>query len=179
MENKAIAVFAGGCFWCTEAVFSSLKGVYSVLPGYAGGNVPNPSYEQVCGGTTGHAEAIKIEYDPGIIGYGDLLGIFFFTHNPTTLNRQGDDVGTQYRSAIFYADEDQRKAAESFIKNLNESGGLSGRVVTELKPLAEFYPAEDYHKDYYRKNKNQSYCELTISPKLDHLRESYAKFVKK
>jgi len=163
-------VFAGGCFWCTEAVFDELKGVASVMPGYTGGGVKNPTYEQVCAGKTGHAEAIKIEYDPEKISYDDLLTVFFATHDPTTLNRQGNDVGTQYRSAIFYADESQKKDAETFIKKLNESGP---KVVTELKPLDAFYDAEEYHRKYYRNNSRAPYCQIVINPKLEKLESKF------
>ena len=137
--QKQVAVFANGCFWCTEAVFSMLKGVLSVKPGYTGGVVPNPTYERVCEGDTGHAEAIKIEYDSNVISYDDLLTVFFNTHDPTTLNRQGNDIGTQYRSAIFYADDAQKERAEWLVKELNDSKAYDKPVVTEVKPLGEFY----------------------------------------
>ncbi|KKT81925.1 MAG: hypothetical protein UW79_C0013G0052 [Candidatus Yanofskybacteria bacterium GW2011_GWA2_44_9] len=160
MKNQ-IAVFGGGCFWCTEAVFAQLKGVVSVMPGYAGGSTPNPTYESVCGGKTGHAEVIKIEFDPEIISYEDLLTVFFAVHDPTTLNRQGNDVGTQYRSIILYTDEQQKIQAENVVSELSKEGD---RVVTEIKPLEKFHPAEDYHKDYYAKNPDQAYCRLVINP---------------
>lgn len=176
MENKnQIAVFGGGCFWCVEAVFGELKGVVSVLPGYAGGTTKNPTYEEVSTGKTGHAEAVKIEYNPDEISYDDLLTVFFATHDPTTLNRQGPDVGTQYRSIILYTTEDQKKAAEKFIKTLNESGP---KVVTEIKPLKDFYEAEDYHKRYYEKNKSAPYCQIVINPKLDKLKEKFHELLK-
>jgi peptide-methionine (S)-S-oxide reductase len=143
----AKAVFAGGCFWCTEAIFKELKGVRSITPGYSGGSVKNPSYEAVSSGETGHAEATKFEYDEGVISYNDLLTVFFATHDPTTLNRQGDDVGTQYRSVIFYMDEEQKKEAEDFIKKIDTDKNKP--VVTEVVPFKEFYEAEDYHKNYY------------------------------
>lgn len=175
MAEKKITVFGGGCFWCTEAVYSELKGVLSVMPGYAGGTKSNPTYEEVCGGTTGHAEVIKVEYDPTLISYEDLLTVFFATHDPTTLNRQGNDVGTQYRSIILYADEGQKKAAVAFIVKLNGSGE---KVVTELKPFETFYEAEDYHRNYFKKNQDQPYCQLVISPKLEKLKEKFYTLLK-
>ncbi len=174
-DKNRIAVFGGGCFWCTEAVYGELKGVASIMPGYAGGAVPNPTYEQVCGGTTGHAEAIKIEYDPDIISYDDLLTVFFATHDPTTLNRQGNDIGTQYRSIILYSDEEQKQKAEAFIEKLNETGQ---KVVTELKPFESFYEAEDYHRQYYLKNSSAPYCQLIISPKLEKLKTRFYELLK-
>ena len=170
------AVFGGGCFWCTEAVFKSLKGISSAVPGYSGGYVENPTYEQVSSGETGHAEATKIEFDPGIISYGELLTVFFATHDPTTLNRQGSGVGTQDRSAIFYENESQKQEAEEFIKKLNVETG--GRVVTELVKFEKFYPAEDYHKNYYETHKDQPYCELVIAPKLEKVREKFRDLLK-
>jgi len=163
-------VFAGGCFWCTEAIFKDLKGVSSVMPGYAGGDTKNPTYEEVCAGKTGHAEVIEIEYDSSVMSLGDLLTVFFATHDPTTLNRQGADIGTQYRSAIFYTAEKQKEEANKFIGELNKEGQP---VVTELKPLKEFYPAEENHRDYYKKNANAPYCQVVISPKLKKLRERF------
>lgn len=177
-KEHSVAVFAGGCFWCTEAVFRSLKGVVSVTPGYTGGSLPNPTYEQVCEMNTGHAEAIKIDYDPAVISYDDLLAIFFNTHDPTTVNRQGNDVGTEYRSAIFYADEDQKRRAESVIVELNASHAYDNPVVTEVSPLGPFYEAESYHKDYYSYNSSQPYCQLVIAPKLKKLQERFARLVK-
>lgn len=174
MENK-IAVFGGGCFWCTEAVYEELKGVASIMPGYAGGAVPNPTYEQVCTGETGHAEVIKIEYNPAQISYSDLLTVFFATHDPTTLNRQGGDIGTQYRSIILYTDDAQKNEAEQFIKKLNESGP---KAVTEIKPLEAFYEAEDYHRQYYLKNSSAPYCQLVINPKLEKLKEKFYSLLK-
>jgi peptide-methionine (S)-S-oxide reductase len=172
------AVFGGGCFWCTEAVFDELSGVLSVMPGYAGGSVKNPTYEQVCGGATGHAEVIRIEFNPSEIGFKDLLTVFFATHDPTTLNRQGNDVGTQYRSVVLYADETQRKEAESFIKELNDAKAYSKPVVTTLEPLREFYAAEDYHQKYFARNPYQSYCQFTIPPKLKKLHKQFADLLK-
>jgi len=177
-RNTEAAVFGGGCFWCTEAVFDELRGVRSVMPGYAGGNTKNPTYEQICMGRTGHAEVIKIELDPSQIAFKDLLTVFFATHDPTTLNRQGNDVGTQYRSVVLYADEAQRKEAESFIKELNDAKAYSKPVVTTLEPLGEFYEAEDYHRKYFAKNPYQPYCQFTIPPKLQKLHKQFAELLK-
>jgi peptide-methionine (S)-S-oxide reductase len=177
-EKIKTAVFANGCFWCTEAVFSMLKGVQSVKSGYTGGMTKNPTYEQVCNGNTGHAEAIKITYDSSLVSYGDLLTVFFNTHDPTTLNRQGNDVGTQYRSAIFYADEEQKEKAEALIKELNGKKAYDKSVVTEVQPLTEFYEAEDYHHDYYKNNSSQPYCQLVIAPKLKKLQKGFVELLK-
>lgn len=174
-SQAKIAVFGGGCFWCTEAVYGELKGVISVMPGYAGGTTANPTYEQVCSGNTGHAEVIRIEYDPGQISYNDLLTVFFATHDPTTLNRQGGDIGTQYRSVILYADEAQKNEANGFIGKLNETGE---KVVTEVKPLESFYEAEDYHRQYYLKNSSAPYCQLVINPKLEKLKDKFYALLK-
>jgi peptide-methionine (S)-S-oxide reductase len=176
--KSAVAVFGGGCFWCTEAVFDELRGVKSVVSGYAGGSTKNPTYEEVCGGRTGHAEVIKIEFDPGEIAFKDLLTVFFATHDPTTLNRQGNDVGTQYRSAIFYANEEQKRDAEAFIKELNDSKATGKPVVTTLEPLDEFYEAEDYHQKYYANNPYQPYCQYTIPPKLNKLHKQFSDLLK-
>jgi peptide-methionine (S)-S-oxide reductase len=170
----ATAVFAGGCFWCTEAVFDRLRGVHSVVSGYTGGTTKNPTYEVVCMGNTGHAEAVKIEFDPSVISFRDLLAVFFATHDPTTLNRQGNDVGTQYRSAIFYADEAQRAEAEAFVKELEEAKTFRNPIVTTLEPLAEFYPAESYHQKFYANHPYQPYCQYTIPPKLSKLHSRFA-----
>jgi peptide-methionine (S)-S-oxide reductase len=167
------AIFAGGCFWCTEAFFTELKGVETVTSGYIGGTVPNPTYREVCTGTTGHAEAIKITFDPAQIAYEDLLQVFFETHDPTTLNRQGNDHGTQYRSEIFYTSEAQKKAAENFIKLLTDQKIYSDKVVTKVTKAPTFYEAEDYHQDYYALNKSQPYCQMVIAPKLDKLKKNY------
>lgn len=175
---KEIVVFANGCFWCTEAVFSSLKGVTSVVSGYTGGKNPNPTYEQVCGGQTGHAECLKVEYDSSTISFADLLAVFFNTHNPTTLNRQGNDVGTQYRSAIFYTSDAQKTQAEALIKELDAAKAYDKPIVTELQLLGEFYSAEAYHQEYYKKYKDQPYCEIVIQPKLEKLQEQFAKLLK-
>ncbi len=170
-----IAVFGGGCFWCTEAIFSSLKGVLEAMPGYAGGDMPNPTYEQVCSGKTGHAEATRIEFDPAQVTYNDLLTVFFATHDSTTLNRQGADVGTQYRSVIFTATEQQEADAHAFIEKLNQDGP---KVVTEVTPLSEFYYAEDYHRNYYEHHKDEPYCEAVISPKMEKLQAKFSELLK-
>ncbi len=172
-NDLAVATFGNGCFWCTEAIFQQLKGVESVYPGYTGGSVKNPSYREVCTGTTGHAEAIQIKYDPSVINYRELLDIFFYTHDPTTLNRQGADVGTQYRSAIFYHDEEQKAAAEEIISQLTAEKVYDDPIVTEVTPMDVFYMAEDYHKNYYLNNKNQGYCRAVINPKLDKFMKKY------
>lgn len=173
------ATFASGCFWCTEAVFGRLQGVKSVLPGYSGGRVENPTYEQVCSGRTGHAEAAQIEFDPAVISYEKLLDVFWHTHDPTTLNRQGNDVGTQYRSAIFYHDERQREIAEKSKMELEKSGAYGDPVVTEIVPFKKFYVAEDYHKNYYDQNREAPYCAFVIDPKIRKLTKQYANQLKK
>lgn len=176
-ENLEIAVFAGGCFWCTEAVFQKLRGVHSVLPGYTGGNTDNPTYEQVSSGSTGHAEAIKFEYDPKLISYRDLLEVFFATHDPTTLNRQGNDVGTQYRSSIFYTSESQKEQAEDIITELRESHSYTSPIVTTVEPLTKFYEAEDYHKNYFERNQGAPYCMVVINPKIKKFKEKFASLI--
>lgn len=173
------AVFAGGCFWCTEALLKSLAGVISAEPGYTGGHTESPTYLQVCNGDTGHAEAVKIEFDPAKITFEALMSVFFNTHDPTTLNRQGNDVGTQYRSAIFYTTAEQKAEAEKLIKELNDSKAYENPVVTEVSPLTKFYPAESYHRDYYEKNKDKAYCQIIIAPKLEKLQEKYHELLKK
>ena len=172
------ATFANGCFWCTEAIFARLDGVKSVVPGYSGGTVENPSYEQVCTGKTGYAEAAQIEFDPDIISFEKLLDIFWHTHDPTTLNRQGNDVGTQYRSAIFYHDEEQKQNAERSKKEIEESHVYKDPIVTEIIPLIKFYLAEDYHKKYYDNNRNASYCRFVIDPKVEKLLKQYGNELK-
>ena len=175
MENNTeVAVFGGGCFWCTEAVFAELEGVVSVVPGYAGGHTENPTYYQVCTETTGHAEVSKLQFDPSQITYKDLLAVFFATHDPTTLNRQGADRGTHYRSIILYANDEQKEQAEAFVKELNGSATKGSPVVTELKQLEQFYEAEAEHKDYYLRNAASMYCQLVISPKVEKVREKFA-----
>jgi peptide-methionine (S)-S-oxide reductase len=178
MDTNEVAVFGGGCFWCTEAVFEDLRGVISVMPGYTGGTVANPSYEAVCTGTTGHAEATRIEYDPEQITYNDLLTVFFATHDPTTLNRQGNDVGTQYRSAIFYSTQQQKDQAEKFIAGLVTSDPNGKPVVTEVVPLGDFYDAEDYHQQYFKNHPNAGYCQLIIEPKVEKLQKQFANLLK-
>lgn len=167
-------VFGGGCFWCTEAVFKMLRGVHSVAPGYAGGTTTNPTYESVSTGETGHAEVIRIEYDPAEISFDDLLTVFFATHDSTTPNRQGNDIGPQYRSIILYTSEEQKVAAEKFIAELNASSEQDAPVITQVVPLAAFYEAEDYHKNYYARNMNASYCQVIISPKLEKVQQKFA-----
>jgi peptide-methionine (S)-S-oxide reductase len=164
-----LATLAGGCFWCTEAVFEQIPGVKKVTSGYIGGRVKNPTYQQVCQGNTGHAEAIQIEYDPEKTSFEKILDVFWDAHDPTQLNRQGNDVGTQYRSAIFYHNEEQKKIAEASKKNVAASGGHRGTIVTTLEAADEFYSAEDYHQEYYRNNKSQPYCQIVIRPKLKKL----------
>ena len=168
-KNESIAVFAGGCFWCTEAIFNRLKGVKSVVSGYTGGFIKNPAYREVCNGTTGHAEGVKIIYDETIISYTQLLEVFFSTHDPTTLNRQGNDVGTQYRSSIFYTSEAQLMAARAYIETLEKESVFQGAIVTEIVKFDVFYEAEAYHHSYYDNNKEQPYCQLTIGPKIKKL----------
>lgn len=171
---KALATFGGGCFWCTEAVFEATAGVDSAVSGYSGGDSKNPTYEAVCSGRTGHAEVIQVAYDPATVSYKELLEIFFRTHDPTTLNRQGADVGTQYRSVIYYHNDEQRQVAEEVKASLDASGAFSGPIVTEISPLAEFYPAEPYHQDYFANNPNQGYCRAVIAPKMDKYRKAFA-----
>ena len=173
MPQHEIATLAGGCFWCLEAAFSQLKGVERVQSGYAGGRVANPSYEQVCAGTTGHAEVVQITFDPQVVSFDDLLHVFFTIHDPTTPNRQGVDVGTQYRSAIFYHTPDQKAAAERVIAELQREHVWDDPIVTELKPFEAFYPAEEYHRDYYRRNPNQGYCSAVIAPKVAKVRKLF------
>ena len=172
-----IAVFGGGCFWCTEAIYQELEGVLEVWPGYAGGTTPNPSYEAVCSGRTGHAEGIKIEFEPEKISYQTLLTVFFGTHDPTTLNRQGNDAGTQYRSIILTTTPEQKKVAEAYIKEAQKEVGEP--IVTEIKPLETFYEAEDYHKNYYARNVLQPYCQFVINPKISKLKEKFRELLKK
>jgi peptide-methionine (S)-S-oxide reductase len=174
MADKSVtAIFGGGCFWCTEAIFCALKGVLKVTPGYAGGHTVNPTYLQVCSETTGHVEAARIEYDPDTVSYNDLLEVFFYTHDPTTPNRQGNDVGEQYHSTIFYQDEGQKELAENFIDKLNATREFGAPIVTALKSLDKFYEAEDYHRDYYLNNPAQPYCRAVIAPKLAKFRARF------
>ena len=173
------ATLAGGCFWCLEAVFLELTGVERVESGYAGGHLPNPTYEQVCTGATGHAEVVQVTFDPAVIPYRDLLRIFFTMHDPTTLNRQGADVGTQYRSAIFYHSPAQKADAEAAIAEVAASEVWPGRIVTQVVPLDVFYPAEEYHRDYYRQNPRQGYCQIVIAPKVAKLRKEFFEKLRK
>jgi len=169
-----VATMAGGCFWCIEAVFREVEGVKQAVSGYTGGSTGNPSYEDVCSGQTGHAEAVQVTFDPTIITYREVLEIFFSVHDPTTLNRQGGDVGTQYRSAIFYHDEVQKHVAEALIAELNDGHLWDRPIVTQVVPLEEFYPAEEYHRDYFMRNTNQGYCRIVISPKVSKFRQRWA-----
>lgn len=173
-----IATLANGCFWCTEAIFDRLKGVKSVVPGYSGGETDNPSYNEVCTGSTGHAEAAQIEFDPNVISFEKLLEVFWHTHDPTTLNRQGNDVGTQYRSAIFCHDEKQREIADRSKMELEKRGVYKDPIVTEITPLKKFYVAEDYHKKYYDQNQDVPYCKFVIDPKIHKLLNLYGKDLK-
>jgi peptide-methionine (S)-S-oxide reductase len=168
-----------GCFWCVEAVFQELKGVVSVTSGYMGGHVKNPAYKEVCNGTTGHAEVAQVIYDPQVISVDELLEVFWQTHDPTTLNRQGADVGTQYRSAVFFHNELQRARAEHFKEELDKSGAFRDLIVTEITPASTFYPAENYHQDYYAQNGEQGYCQMVIRPKLDKFRKVFADKLRK
>lgn len=177
-KSVEVATLAGGCFWCTEAMFDMLKGVLKVESGYSGGNHPDPSYEDVCNGDTGHAESIQITFDPSIVSYADLLRIFFTTHDPTTLNRQGADVGTQYRSAVFYHNPEQEKIARQVIQEFEKSKVWKKPIVTEVAPFKEFYKAEDYHQEYYARNSRQPYCRVVIEPKIAKLREHYRERLK-
>ena len=172
-EGMEVATFAGGCFWCTEAVFLEIKGVEKVVSGYIGGKTFNPTYKDICTGETGHAEAIQITFNPNEVAYEDLLEIFFGTHDPTTLNRQGADVGTQYRSAIFYHSEAQKTKAENYIQLLEKEKLYDKKIVTKVSSATVFYPAEDYHKNYYNQNSSQGYCQMVIAPKLEKLRKYY------
>ena len=169
-----LATLGGGCFWCLEAVYLELQGVEKVISGYTGGSIRNPNYRLVTTGTTGHAEVVQLTFDPEQISFQEILEVFFTIHNPTTLNRQGADVGTQYRSAIFYHDDDQRQIAEKTIAEINAAGIWPDPIVTEVTPLDVFYQAEDYHQDYYRQNSNQPYCNIVISPKVAKFRQKFA-----
>lgn len=168
------AIFGGGCFWCTEAIFQRLKGVEGILPGYIGGTIKNPAYREVCTGRTGHAEAIEITYNKEEVSFNTLLEVFFATHDPTTLNRQGADVGTQYRSGIFYTSEEQKIQAEAFIKKLNEANYFSDPIVTEITPATVFYNAEEDHQNYYNENSGQRYCDFTITPKIEKIKQLFS-----
>lgn len=178
-QNLQVATFAGGCFWCTEAVFNRLEGVERVISGYTGGHIKNPAYREICTGRTGHAEAIQIFFDETRISYNELLEIFFATHDPTTLNRQGNDVGTQYRSAIFYNTDSQKEEALDFIRFLEQEQVFKKPITTEVVKLETFYNAEDHHQDYYNLNKEQPYCQFIINPKIKKLKETFTHKLKK
>lgn len=181
MSNKNdldTATFGAGCYWCVEAIFQQLKGVNKVVSGFSGGQVKNPSYREVCNGTTGHAEVIQLTYDPNVISFKELLEVFWTTHDPTTLNRQGADVGTQYRSAVFYHNEEQKKLAEEYKKKLNEEKVYENPIVTEISAFDTFYPAEAYHQNYYNDNKEQGYCRIVIQPKLDKFKKVFGEKLK-
>lgn len=177
-EGFDIATLGGGCFWCTEAIYQDLKGVQSVKSGYSGGHVDNPAYRQVTSGTTGHAEVIQVLFDPSKISFGEILEIFWSTHDPTTLNRQGADVGPQYRSAVFFHSESQKEEADFFRKKLDESGAFSRPIVTEITPFSNFYVAEDYHQNYFNDNGMQPYCQFVIKPKLEKFKKAFAEKLK-
>ncbi|RPJ57175.1 MAG: peptide-methionine (S)-S-oxide reductase [Acidobacteria bacterium] len=177
--SEDVITLGGGCFWCTEAIFDELKGVKQVESGYSGGHVPNPTYERVCTGTTGHAEVIQVTFDPQVISLNDILHIFFTVHDPTTLNRQGPDVGTQYRSAIFYRNDEQKKIAEEVTRDIEASKIWNAPLVTKLEPFKAFYEAEDYHQTYFASNPNQPYCRAIIAPKVAKFREKYRARLKK
>lgn len=181
MESNELktATFGAGCFWCTEAVFLNVNGVSKVVSGYSGGKVKNPSYKEVCTGLTGHAEVTQITYDPKVVSYEDLLEVFWNTHDPTTLNRQGADEGTQYRSAVFYNDEEQKKIAEQYKKQLEAAHVYKSPIVTEISPLINFYLAEDYHQNYYALNANQGYCQYVIRPKVEKFKKQFSAKLKK
>jgi peptide-methionine (S)-S-oxide reductase len=178
-NNLQVATLAGGCFWCLEAVYDDLKGVEDVVSGYSGGSAQNPSYEQVSTGRTGHAETVQVTFDPAVISYEDILHIFFSIHNPTTLNRQGADVGTQYRSAIFYHNDEQKATAERVMQEIEDAGVWDAPLVTELKPYEAFYKAEEYHQEYFRKNPYQPYCQVVIAPMVSKFRKQYYERLKK
>jgi len=179
MAQLQVATLAGGCFWCLEAVFDELQGVVSVESGYSGGHVPYPTYQQVCEGDTGHAEVVQITFDPEIISYRDLLRVFFTIHDPTTLNRQGNDIGTQYRSAIFYHDEEQKKIAEEVIAELEAAHVWDDPIVTEVTPFEAFYRAEEYHQEYFARNRFQPYCQFVVAPKVAKFRQKFTEKLKR
>lgn len=181
MENEKFetATLGGGCFWCTEAVFDSLRGVEQVISGYSGGHAENPTYQEVCGGGTGHAEVIRVVFDPAEISFRDILRVFFATHDPTTMNRQGNDIGTQYRSAVFYHSGEQKRIAEEVIDEIETEGIYDDPVVTEVTEFTNFYPAEDYHQDYFENNPNQPYCSAIVAPKVAKFRKVFFDRLKK
>ncbi|HEX3876283.1 MAG TPA: peptide-methionine (S)-S-oxide reductase MsrA [Bryobacteraceae bacterium] len=176
MANQEIATLGGGCFWCLEAVYQEMKGVEKVASGYMGGRIPNPTYRQVCGGDTGHIEVVQVTFDPAVVPYRDILEVFFAIHDPTTMDRQGNDVGEQYRSAIFYHSEAQKQTAETLIRETTAEGVWGKPIVTQVKPAETFYVAEDYHQNYYRTNPNQPYCSYIVAPKLRKFREKLARY---
>ena len=176
--NSQTATLGGGCFWCLEAVYEELRGVESVVSGYSGGHVPNPTYRQVCSETTGHAEVVQVTFDPEVVTFREILEVFFTIHDPTTLNRQGADVGESYRSAIFYHGEEQKRVAEEVISNLESEGVWNNPIVTEVTPFSEFYVAEDYHQEYYRNNGYQPYCQVVIAPKVAKFRKQHLERLK-
>jgi len=178
MAKEQAAIFGGGCFWCMEAVFQRLSGVAHVESGYIGGQVENPTYKQVCGGDSGHVEAVRVTFDPDVISYRELLDVFFAVHDPTTPNRQGNDVGEQYRSVVFYTDEEQQRIAEDVIAEMTAAGVYTGPIVTAVEPAGEFYVAEGYHQNYYNENSRQPYCMFVISPKLAKLEKKFAEKLK-
>ena len=178
-HSREVATLAGGCFWCLEAVFDELRGVQDVVSGYAGGTVANPTYRQVCSGRTGHAEVVQVTFDPQAVSFRELLQVFFTIHDPTTLNRQGADVGTQYRSAIFYHTPGQKAAAEQVIAELSQAGIWDRPIVTELAPLEAFYPAEDYHQEYFQNNPGQPYCQVVVAPKVAKFRKKFVEQLKR
>ena len=173
MNNQSIATLGAGCFWCIEAIFQRVEGVESVVSGYAGGKVKNPTYKEVCSGLTGHAEVARISFDPDKVSFAEILEIFWQTHDPTTLNRQGNDVGTQYRSAIFYHDDEQKQIAEELKKSLDASGAFDAPIVTEITPINNYYPAEDYHQNYFNDHTNQPYCSIVIKPKVEKFKKVF------
>lgn len=177
-SNQEVATLAGGCFWCLDAVFRGLKGVEQVVSGYAGGTVANPSYEAVCAGRTGHAEVVQVTFDPAVLSYRDLVAVFFGIHDPTTLNRQGADVGTQYRSAIYYHNPEQERTAREVIAELERDQVFDSPIVTEVAPFTVFYPAEEYHQDYFRRNPGQGYCRAVIAPKVAKFRKEHLERLK-
>jgi len=181
MEGKNLekATLGGGCFWCTEAIYKQLKGVVNVIPGYSGGHVKNPSYKEVCSGTTGHAEVVQVEFDPSVVSFAEILEVFFKTHDPITLNRQGADIGTQYRSAVFYHSEKQKRTAREVIRLLEEEKIYSGPIVTEITDFDAFYPAEDNHIDYFAENPNQPYCRMVVAPKVEKFEKIFKDKLKK
>ncbi|HEX5705966.1 MAG TPA: peptide-methionine (S)-S-oxide reductase MsrA [Pyrinomonadaceae bacterium] len=176
--TREVATLGGGCFWCVEAVFDMLQGVERVESGYAGGDIENPSYQQVCTGATGHAEVVRVTFDPRVVSFRDILEVFFTAHDPTTLNRQGADVGTQYRSVIFYHDDRQRRVAEEVIREINESNIWDAPLVTELAPFEKFYEAEDYHQEYFARNPGEGYCRVVVAPKVKKFRERFRERLK-